>query len=79
MTKQVIIQIIFCSIISIAHASIKILPLTQNYWKSYACILDIDKIINHKITENIKGIITQEELEEIERIKINNCNSLKNN
>jgi hypothetical protein len=65
--------------ISIANASIKIIPLTNKFWKIYACTLDIDKIINHKITKNIKVIITQEELEEIERIKINYCNSLKNN
>lgn len=78
MTKRLILQLIFCCILSIANASIDLLPLSKIYLKAYICEYKIDDLLKHKSLAKIASTLTKMELVEIKESFCKSTILLKN-
>ncbi|WP_299887916.1 hypothetical protein [uncultured Lacinutrix sp.] len=73
MRKQLLFQLILCVFISIGNITKDLFPLGKTYLKNYACQFDIQVLLNEEILNKIKSNLSQEELEDIKKLKDNYC------
>ena len=75
MTKRFIFQFLLGTVLTIGNLLIECSPMLKPYLKVKLCELNINELFESESLSGLESIISENELSEIEKLKMNYCQS----
>lgn len=76
MTKRFIFQVLIGMVLMSLNLSKDFMPLGKMYLKAKACELNIDDVLKHKSISGLKSFLSNDELNELQKLKNDYCESI---
>lgn len=76
MTKRFFFQALIGILLLTVNAAKDIIPLGKMHLKTKACELNINQLLKHKPLLDIEQLLSEDELDEIQKLKANYCESI---